>query len=1629
MRRYRQWLAALLPAVMLVGGLGVARAATPVQISLATGQSSYADGSTVTLTGQVAPPGLAGTQVALEAEGSATGHIYWVDQVTLTSSGTFADSFVLPPTSGADTSVIIAASALGVDQTTSFAVVPPAAAVTMSSGASSISSYQTTTISGQVLDPYGHGIGGIQVNLLATAGTLSVSTVTTGAGGLFSASFKAPATPQSVTVTASVPSNSLTATTVVQVVPPGGVTISVSPDTLQAGATATVTGTATDMSGAPLPGATVQLASSAGSFAASTVVTGVDGQFSVAFTAPRAVQTATLTATIVQTGVESSAAIRVLSGPPAGISLTSNAATAGEDQVVTVSGSVYDAFMNPVTGPVEVDLSASAGTLSATTVSTGAVGTFAAQLITPAVAGPVSVSAQTSGLQSVTTIQVQGNAQASTAITVSLGRSSYSPGQSVTVAGSVYTGPNADAGAQVALEAVGATTGHVYWTGQVVTDSAGAFAAGFTLAPVGLSDTNLYVEAASDGGEGQASFSVFQPVAVAGMTWEPSPMATATDLNPGSQVPLTLTATGQGGQAAADAPVYLSFQQAPGGGSVVIGNIRLSSVPTLFFTNGTGAVSAEYEAPSSLPAAGEDKILAQNSFYAPTVQVQDVYDFGLAVATQSLPQGTAGASYNAPLQGRSGTPPYTWSVPASELPPGMSLSSGGVLSGTPTKSGNFPLTFTVADAAANTATAQLDLVIAPGTPAGILWQSPAPVAGQSTTLSGQVVDAYGDAENSVPSIAFSAKWGTVSAAATGTSGGLFTIRYTAPQITEPDRITAEAAGFSSTLVFNVQPAAAATIALTVTPLSVPAGGVAAVVGAVYDSYGNLETNPATVTLSATGASVSPAVVQTGGNGIFTASLTAGQTSGAASITAISGTATGTATWTIQAPPTAAQPGYISMTATPTAGTQGQAVELTATLDDALGAPIVDAPVVFSATGGSILALPGTTLPAMTDANGKASVMLQDTQAETDTATASADAPGGPVSTSLQVTFAPLASSSTSSTSGTASTNSLPPTPSTTTVLTSMRNGTSTEVSGQGVTLTIAAPNSATAADVVSNVTAAVYSAAESLHLLSTNPQVAIVSAVASSANAAVFVGSVVSISSASDILSTSYFNDQSTSTNSEIEISLPYNPSAVPQGSTPVVLYLNAQGVWSNTGVTILSTDPQAGTVTAIVPHLSTYTVAAVSASVATREAVQTSSATLPNDGTSSATITATVFDQNGQPMSGVPVLFSTSLGTLSGPNAVTTNASGVASVTITSTTAGTATVTAEVVGITQGNTAKVVFVAPVVAGGGGGAASSVNAPTSQTSTSVVETVDTSSSPVTVATSGDSAEVEFPEGALAGAPVVSIIQESSPPELPANTTSLSPAWQISLANESLVQSATAQFEVLQLPSSVSAAQVAIYRESGARWVFAGMASRVANGQVEFSLHSQGTYQVAVVTKTFTDVPQASQYFPAVEELIARGAASGYPEGDYEPHGNVTRAEFAKLLIGALGQAPSVAARTPFKDVPPTAWYAGYMMAAYNLGYLQGTAEGLALPEATLTREQAAAMVARAMGGTANAVTPKTDFSDETAIGSWARSAVGIDAALGVILGLPDGSFDPTGAVTRGQVALMLVRMLHILAQH
>ncbi len=183
-------------------------------------------------------------------------------------------------------------------------------------------------------------------------------------------------------------------------------------------------------------------------------------------------------------------------------------------------------------------------------------------------------------------------------------------------------------------------------------------------------------------------------------------------------------------------------------------------------------------------------------------------------------------------------------------------------------------------------------------------------------------------------------------------------------------------------------------------------------------------------------------------------------------------------------------------------------------------------------------------------------------------------------------------------------------------------------------------------------------------------------------------------------------------------------------------------------------------------------------------------------------------------------------------------------------------------------------------------------------------------------------------------------------------------------------------------------------------------------------------------KSFKDLPAEGPHKnqAAIIALASRGVIGGYEDGSFKPDNTMTRAEFAAIIVKSLGLKPK--ASGAFDDVADTSWCAPYVGTANTYGIVNGSAPGAFNPDGTITREEAAVMVARAakLCGMDTAKTSAeirdtlAQFDDYVKVSGWAQEAMAFCFGSGV-LDQSEQEIQPSLAITRGEIAQMLFNML------
>ncbi|HZG55259.1 S-layer homology domain-containing protein [Paenibacillus sp.] len=225
----------------------------------------------------------------------------------------------------------------------------------------------------------------------------------------------------------------------------------------------------------------------------------------------------------------------------------------------------------------------------------------------------------------------------------------------------------------------------------------------------------------------------------------------------------------------------------------------------------------------------------------------------------------------------------------------------------------------------------------------------------------------------------------------------------------------------------------------------------------------------------------------------------------------------------------------------------------------------------------------------------------------------------------------------------------------------------------------------------------------------------------------------------------------------------------------------------------------------------------------------------------------------------------------------------------------------------------------------------------------------------------------------------------------------------------------------------AAATVALYDpETGALTFVPAVFATTADGVTEATFKRTGnsTYVVVALKKSFDDL--VGHWAKSDIELLASKLLVRGESGDaYAPDREITRAEFAALLVRALGLTESI--DSSFSDVDDGSWYAGSVGAAVRAKLVFGFEDGTFRPGERITREAMAVMLARAL---TFAGAPQPDakngaprFPDGSEIGVWAREGVSAAVAAGIASGASGAAFRPGAEATRAEAAVMLKRFL------
>jgi hypothetical protein len=173
-----------------------------------------------------------------------------------------------------------------------------------------------------------------------------------------------------------------------------------------------------------------------------------------------------------------------------------------------------------------------------------------------------------------------------------------------------------------------------------------------------------------------------------------------------------------------------------------------------------------------------------------------------------------------------------------------------------------------------------------------------------------------------------------------------------------------------------------------------------------------------------------------------------------------------------------------------------------------------------------------------------------------------------------------------------------------------------------------------------------------------------------------------------------------------------------------------------------------------------------------------------------------------------------------------------------------------------------------------------------------------------------------------------------------------------------------------------------------------------------------------------------RFYREITSLATASIIGGFTDNSFRPNIPVTRAQFAKIIMLAIGRHTETVEGI---DDPafPDVTYDGdsypfdFVQEAATLGIVEGNDDGTFGPSDAITRAQLALMLVRA-GGNALAGPPAAYASPFVDVPAFAKAAVRLAFYNELLSGKTDTTFDPWGYATRGQVAKMVFNLLQVL---
>ena len=203
-----------------------------------------------------------------------------------------------------------------------------------------------------------------------------------------------------------------------------------------------------------------------------------------------------------------------------------------------------------------------------------------------------------------------------------------------------------------------------------------------------------------------------------------------------------------------------------------------------------------------------------------------------------------------------------------------------------------------------------------------------------------------------------------------------------------------------------------------------------------------------------------------------------------------------------------------------------------------------------------------------------------------------------------------------------------------------------------------------------------------------------------------------------------------------------------------------------------------------------------------------------------------------------------------------------------------------------------------------------------------------------------------------------------------------------------------------------------------------------NGSRMFTMPQEDVVlEIGMTRDAFQDVPDDAWYASYVYDIVDKGIMAGISSTEFQPDGQMTRAQAAQILYTMAG-SPAVNTATRFNDVFPGQWHYNPITWCTSSGVMAGYSSGDFLPDAAITRQQMVSVLykytTKILKDPASERDGLESSADRDSISSYARTSMQWAVARGIISGTRENGqliIQPQGVVSRAQMAIMLSSML------